>query len=78
MLRWCYGKTKQHRSIETEDKTVAAEAHACATLSDLVVDVAVAGVAPGGEVGEAKHEAMLRLQPVHQHVLVDEAAAVNL
>ena len=44
----------------------------------LVVYIAVAGVAPDGEVGVAEDEAMLCLQSVHQHVLVYETAAVHL
>ena len=46
--------------------------------SYLVVNVAVAGVAPNGEIGIAEHKTMLCLQPVHQHVLVYEPTAVYL
>ena len=40
--------------------------------------VAITGVAPDGEVGVAENEAVLGVKAVQQHVLVDEATAVNL
>ena len=61
-----------------DNKSSSIQSETTSHQTHLIMYVAITGVAPDGEVGVAENEAVLGVQAVQQHVLVDEATAVNL